>query len=76
MTCYIAPEAASDLDDIWYYVATESGRAELADKLVDAITDRFHLLATHPHVGRRRDDLRPGHNNQPLGNRYNIRPNQ
>jgi toxin ParE1/3/4 len=55
----LAPQAAAELDDIWYYVAKESG-ITTADRLVDAITKRFHLLATHPHIGRQRDDLRPG----------------
>jgi plasmid stabilization system protein ParE len=34
---------------------------EIADRLVDSITDRFFLLAGHPYLGRTRDeDLRPG----------------
>ena len=56
------------LDDIWYYVAKESGNIEVADRLIDSITDRFFLLAGHPHVGRRRDqDLRPGLRSFPVG---------
>ena len=56
----LAPEAADDLDDIWYYVAGQSGSVEVADRLIDAITARFSLLARHPHMGRPRDDdLRP-----------------
>ena len=54
-------QADSDLDSIWYYIATESGSIEIADRLVDTITERFFLLAQYPHMGRRRDDdLRPG----------------
>ena len=35
---------------------------------MDSITDRFFLLATHPHLGRRRDeDLRPGLRSFPVG---------
>ena len=57
----LAPEAEADLDDIWYYTATESGGIEIADRIIDSITERFLLLATHPHLGRRRDeDLRQG----------------
>jgi len=57
----LAPEAAADLDEIWYYVAQESGNIERADRQVDAITKRFYLLSTHPYLGRKRDDdLRPG----------------
>jgi len=49
------------LDDIWYFTAKESGSVEIADRLIDSITQRFLLLARHPHIGRRRDeDLRPG----------------
>jgi len=43
-----APQVDSDLDDIWYYVAVKSGSVEIADRLVDSITERFYLLATHP----------------------------
>ncbi len=52
----IAPHACADLDDIWYYVANESGSIETADRLIDSITERFLLLARHPYLGRRRDD--------------------
>ena len=56
-----SPQADSDLDGIWHYVATKSGSVEIADRLIDSITDRFFLLANHPHIGRARDeDLRPG----------------
>ncbi len=63
-----SPQADSDLDDIWYYVATRSGSIEIADRLIDSITDRFFLLATHPNIGRARDeDLRPGSRSFPTG---------
>lgn len=55
------PQADSDLISIWYYVATNSASIEIADRLIDSITDRFFLLARHPYIGRARDeDLRPG----------------
>jgi hypothetical protein len=47
----VAPEG--DFDNIWYYVAKESGSIEIADRLIDSICQRFYLLACHPHVGRR-----------------------
>ena len=57
-----------NLDDIWYYTAKESHSIEIADRVVDSITDRFFLLATYPHLGRRRDeDLRPGLRSFPVG---------
>jgi toxin ParE1/3/4 len=52
----IAPGAAADLDNIWLYVARESGSIEIANKLIDSITDQFFLLARYPHLGRARDD--------------------
>lgn len=61
MAHVVAPEAEVDLDDTWYYVAADSGSADVADRLIDAITSRFSLLSEHPHIGRRRDeDLRAG----------------
>jgi plasmid stabilization system protein ParE len=56
----LAPQAESELDEIWYYTATESGSAEIAERLIDRSTEYFFLRATHPHMGRQRDDLRPG----------------
>jgi toxin ParE1/3/4 len=60
MAHVLAPEAAAQLDDIWYYVATESGSVERADRFVEAITKRFYRLSRYPRLGRLRDDLRPG----------------
>jgi toxin ParE1/3/4 len=63
-----SPQADSDLDSIWFYVASESGSAETADRLIDSITERFLLLANYPNIGRRRDDdLRPGLRSFPAG---------
>jgi len=64
----LAPKAEAELDDIWYYTAKESHSVEIADRVVDSITERFLLLATYPHLGRRRDeDLRPGLRSFPVG---------
>ena len=56
MAHHVEQQAAADLDNIWYYVAKESGSIEIADQLIDSITERFFLLAGHPYIGRRRDD--------------------
>ena len=57
----VAPQAESDLDEIWYFLATESSNVDVADRVIDSITARFVLLARQPYIGRRRDeDLRPG----------------
>jgi plasmid stabilization system protein ParE len=41
----LAPEVETELDDIWRYIAAESGSVEIADRVIDSITDRFFLLA-------------------------------
>ncbi len=61
------PNADSDLDDIWCYVARESGSADRADRFIESITDRFFLLSRNPYIGRSRDDLRPGLRSFPVG---------
>ena len=62
----LAPEAETDLDELWYYVATTASVAT-ADRLVDSLTTRFFFLARYPRVGRRRDDLRLGIRSFPVG---------
>ena len=57
----VAPQAESDLDEIWHFLATQSSNIDVADRVIDSVTARFALLASHPYIGRRRDeDLRPG----------------
>ena len=57
----VAPRAEADLDDIWLYAARESGVIEIANRLIDTITDRFFTLAEFPYIGRsREDDFGPG----------------
>jgi toxin ParE1/3/4 len=63
-----SPLADSDLDEIWYYVASQSGSMDVADRLIGSITDRFFLLASYPNLGRARDeDLRHGLRTFPVG---------
>jgi plasmid stabilization system protein ParE len=62
------PEAEAELDDIWLYVARESVSTEIANRLIDTITQHFWLLGRYPQIGRRRDgDLRPGLRSFPVG---------
>jgi toxin ParE1/3/4 len=64
----LVPEAEAELDDVWLYTARESASIEIANRLIDAITQRFWLLGQYPHIDRRRDhDLRPGLRSFPLG---------
>jgi len=64
----LAPEAEAELDDIWLYLARESGSIEVANRVIGVVTDRFFLLARRPQIGRRRDhDLRPNLRSFPVG---------
>ncbi len=51
--------AERDLDDIWTYVA-EDASPTTADRLIDAIIDRFELLAEQPRMGRLRPEFGAG----------------
>jgi toxin ParE1/3/4 len=57
---HVSLHAKADLDRIWQYIREESGSAEIADRQIDAVIERFFLLAAHPRAGRARDDLGPG----------------
>jgi toxin ParE1/3/4 len=67
MAVRTSPEAEAELDDIWYYIATESSSVEVAERILDAINDQFALLSKHPLLGRSRDDLRLGLRSIPVG---------
>ena len=47
----LAPGAEVELDEIWLWTAKESGSVDIADRLIDSITERFFLLARHPAFG-------------------------
>jgi plasmid stabilization system protein ParE len=40
----LAPEAETDLDEVWLHIASNSS-VETADRFVDSLTDRFFLTA-------------------------------
>lgn len=61
MAHHLSSQAESELDSIWYYIATESGSMDVADRFIDSLTNRFYLITTNPYIGRPRDnDLRLG----------------
>lgn len=51
--------AERDLEEIWSYVAEDASPAT-ADRLIDAIIDRFELLAEQPRMGRLRPEFGTG----------------
>ena len=67
MSALLSRRAKAELDEIWSYIATESGSLEIADSAIEAITDTFLQLSKHPHLGRQRDDIRLGLRSLPVG---------
>jgi toxin ParE1/3/4 len=59
MSYRLSSRAEAQLDDIWLYIARESGSVNTAVRIVQNISDRFLLLAKQPRMGRRRPDLSP-----------------
>jgi toxin ParE1/3/4 len=51
----IRPEADSDLDSIWSFIAADNQKA--ADAMIDRITDTFDLLLAMPLAGRARPEF-------------------
>ncbi|NUN02365.1 MAG: type II toxin-antitoxin system RelE/ParE family toxin [Bryobacteraceae bacterium] len=56
MTTYeLHPDAKTDLDEIWEYIAADS--IDAADRVIQDILQNFRNLAAFPHRGHRRPDL-------------------
>jgi len=62
----IAQTAQRDLETIWCFIGSFDPAA--ADRWLETVQQRFHLLATHPHVGQGRPDLTPELRFLPVGN--------
>ena len=54
-TFRLAPEARADIEEIWAYVAEDD--IEAAARVRQAFLDSCRLLAQHPRLGHRREDL-------------------
>jgi len=59
------PLAKVDLADIWDYIAEDN--ESRADAFIDAIDQKFHVLAEQPAIGRARDELAEGIRSFPIG---------
>ena len=57
----ISPRAATDLDEIWLYVAKESGSVEVANRLIDRIANRLLAISRFPQLGRLREEFGSGY---------------
>lgn len=62
-------QANDDLIDIWVFIAQKSPMA--ADRFLDTINEKCHLLGDAPELGARREELAPGLRSFPIGN-YTI----
>lgn len=72
MAYRLAKRAVADLEDIAYYIARESGSLDTARRVIESITNRFHMLGANPYAGRARDaDLGAGRRSFPA-DRYII----
>lgn len=60
------PEAESDFDEIWWYIAQDSPHN--ADRFLDHIQERCLALAGFPQMGISRDELKAGLRSHPVGN--------
>ena len=69
----VSKEAENDLDDIFAYWA-ERASLDIADRLIDAIVDRFWLLGEYPESGRECDDIKPGTRCFPAAKYLNLLP--
>ncbi len=49
------PEAFTDLDQIWEYIAERN--IDAADRVLADLRAAFHTLVASPHIGHRRPDL-------------------
>ena len=63
------PLARDDLHEIWEYITQDN--IEAAERLVNRIEELGQLLAQHPHLGRRREELAAGLRSFPMG-RYLV----
>lgn len=48
----LAPAARRDLDEIWVYIARESGSEDAATRVLERIAEKFALFARFPFIGR------------------------
>lgn len=60
------PKSLRDFRDIWDYVA-DHGSAQAADNLLRTFDQKLTLLSDFPHIGQRRDELRPRLRSFPVG---------
>jgi toxin ParE1/3/4 len=58
-------QAEEDLIEIWRHIALDSVRA--ADRLLDRLDEKSHMLAGNPRLGTERADIAAGVRSWPVG---------
>lgn len=80
MRIRLSPQARADLDNIWFYIASESRTEGRATRIVASITDKFALLARFPFIGKSFESAKLSNiRSFPVGNYvifYSTRPNE
>jgi toxin ParE1/3/4 len=80
MRVRISPQARADLDELWLYIAKESGSETLATRVVGALADKFALFSKFPFIGRTLESAqRPDVRSFPVDKHiifYSIKPNE
>src|SRR3954447_1940868 len=61
------PRAEADLDEIWLFLVSATGNAELADRVLESLGARFQSLALSPYIGRARNEVGPRLRSFPAG---------
>lgn len=64
----LTESAKQDLDDIWFYIAENSGSIVPAERVIWKLHEKILALAASPGIGRRCDDIDPGGRCSPMGN--------
>jgi toxin ParE1/3/4 len=67
----LTPQAKRDLDEIWAYTAERWDVAQ-AEAYLRTLDASFKLLADHPGIGRKIDDIRKGYFKFPAGSHIVI----
>lgn len=63
---FITQAAYADLMEIWAYLFEHS--SQMADRIVDEITDKYDLLCISPLIGRDRSELGANYRSLSIGN--------
>lgn len=67
MRIRVSRPARADLEEIFSYWS-ERVSISIAERLIDAIVDRFHLIGEFPRAGKAADEIAKGVRVSPVGN--------